>query len=353
VQALRPSVFLAHAPEDRDTAARIGAFLDRGADITLLSDEGQLRAGEDLAEKARQGCMADIVVMLFSRHSLPPRWPRAEWEDALVKEPAEAGVRIAFVRCDDCNPPRVLAPKFELSELRELKRWVRGYPIVPKAPRTADPDVEVLGIALADRAGAETAHSETSAAEFMERFAQDFDGIVKLDCGNRTPAAVAGDMAEQLELRLEGPAGENWERLRRLASERRLLIALRAPREGLEFEGRSSVMTVPGAVIEPDDDSIRGIQHALRSRTKDWIELCRRARLGRRLLRDAGRIAELFELMEQWRILAEVYEDLAALDEASRELAWILEGWGEAEEARSIEYRRAERCDEQMVLGFE
>jgi hypothetical protein len=353
VQTLRPSIFLAHAAEDREHAERIAVFLARGADITILLDEGQLREGESLAEKARQGCMADIVVLLFSRTSLPSRWPRAEWEDAVVKEPAAAGVRIGFVRCDDCNPPRVLAPKFELGELRELKRWVRGHPVVPKAPRAIEPDVEVLGIALADRAGTETAHSEASAAEFVERFEQDFDAIVKLDCGARTPAAVAGDMAEQLGLRLEGRPRENWERLRAICAERRLLIVLRGPREGLEFGGRTSVMIVPGAVTEPDNDTIRGAQHALRTRSKDWTALCHLARLGRRQTRDTGRIAECYELMELWRAQADEQNDLMALDEASRELAWILEGWGETDDARTMEYHRAERCDEQMLLGFE
>ena len=353
MQALRPSVFLAHAAEDRAHAERIALFLDRGADVTLLLDEGQLREGEGLAEKARQGCMADIVLLLFSRTSLPSRWPRAEWEDALVKEPAEAGVRIGFVRCDDCNAPRVLTPKFELNELRELKRWVRGHPVVPKAPRAIEPDVEVLGIALADRVGTETAHSEASAAEFVERFEQDFDAIVKLDCGARTPAAVAGDMAEQLGLRLEGRPSENWERLRAICAERRLLIVLRGPREGLEFGARTSVMIVPGTVTEPDDDTIRGAQHALRSRSKDWTELCHLARRGLQQTRAAGRIAECYELMELWRAQADERNDLTALDEASRELAWILEGWGEMDDARMMEYRRAERCEEQMLLGFE
>ena len=68
------------------------------------------RPGQDLAGKAREARMADVALALFSRASLPPRWGRAQWEDALVKEPAEEGVRIGFVTCDDCAPPRVLAP---------------------------------------------------------------------------------------------------------------------------------------------------------------------------------------------------------------------------------------------------
>ena len=33
-----------------------------------------------------------------------------------------------LLRCDDCNPPKVLSPMFEanLNGFRQLKRWVRG-----------------------------------------------------------------------------------------------------------------------------------------------------------------------------------------------------------------------------------
>jgi hypothetical protein len=122
VQALIPTVFPCYAPADRDFAGRIAEFLERGASVRVFLDEGEIVSGEDLISKARQGRMADIVVVFFSRDSMPSRWPRAQWEDALVKEPAAEGVRIAFLRCDDCHTPKVLTPQFDAKQLRELKR---------------------------------------------------------------------------------------------------------------------------------------------------------------------------------------------------------------------------------------
>src|SRR4029079_4176468 len=140
---------------------------------------GQLRPGEDLATKAREARVADLILVLFSRKSLPPRWRREQWEDAFINEPKEENVRIAFARCDDCVPPRVLAPMFDLSgqslkALRQVKRWVRGA--LPGAG-LAVPELDLLGIAIADRSGRETVESAAIALEFVDAFRQDFDGV--------------------------------------------------------------------------------------------------------------------------------------------------------------------------------
>ena len=74
------------------------------------------------------------------------------------------------------------------------------------------------------------------------------------------------------------------------------------------------------------------------------------ARLGRRLAREQGRMAECFELMQQWHAAAEEEEDRAVLSESAREMVWILEGWGRTEEAERLEERRAIEFDEQMRL---
>ena len=88
MQALTaPTVFPCYAAADRAIAERLAALLERGSDIRVFLDEGQMPEGGDLSEKAREACMADIVLVLFSRNSMPSRWPRAQWEDALVKEP--------------------------------------------------------------------------------------------------------------------------------------------------------------------------------------------------------------------------------------------------------------------------
>ena len=128
---------------------------------------------------------------------MPSRWPRAQWEDALVKEPADEGVRIAFVKCDDCIPPRVLTPMFEASRLRDVKRWVRGGATSEPAPPEFSADLEVLGIAIADRPGAETVERIALAREFARCFRGDFDAILHVDCVTGTLADMAGDLAAQ------------------------------------------------------------------------------------------------------------------------------------------------------------
>jgi len=349
VQALTPTLFPCYAPADRDTARRIAAFLDRGADVRVFLEEGELRPGEDLAAKAREALTADVVLVLFSRSSLPPRWPRAEWEAPLVTEPAEAGVRIAFVRCDDCVPPRVLAPMFEAKRPRDIKRWFRNSPEGNVPPADLAVDVEVLGLDIADRAGVETVHSTGLASAFADAFRGDFDAVIRVPA-LPTLAAAAGDATLQLGLRLGGELAANLERLHAFCTERRLLVILEGePRGELVFGGRTSTLicTEPGPCAP---GPLRDAQRLLFGAPSVWSAVCAAARQGRRQALDQGRLAECHELMERWRGLAEERDDLGVLDEAAREIVWILESWGRTDEAALVERRRALSCDEQIPL---
>ena len=232
MQALIPSLSLCFAAADRELAERIAAFIERGTDERVLLDGGEMQVGEDLAEKARQAAGSEMTLVLFSRDSLPSRWPRAQWEGALVSEPAESGVRIAFVRCDDCVPPRILAPMFEANAMRAMKRWARGYPPAAQGETSHDGDLEVLGIAIADRPGADSAATEDIARRFIREYKQDFDAVLELECGTRSLAALTGDLAAQLGLRLEGDVEANLARLHEFCAARRLLIALRDEKRG-------------------------------------------------------------------------------------------------------------------------
>jgi hypothetical protein len=118
------------------------------------------------------------------------------------------------------------------------------------------------------------------------------------------------------------------------------------------FGGRASSLRFPGVVVEPRDESIRGIQAVLRERPRDWTEYCRLARLGRRLTRETGRIAECHELMARWHAEAEARQDRNALDESARELVWILESWGRGDEAYRWDMVRASEYADQMMLPF-
>jgi hypothetical protein len=349
VQALTRTLFPCFAESDRAAVERVAAFLERGADVRIFLEDGLLHPGEDLAEKVREGRVADLILVFFSRSSLPPRWARAKWEAPLVTEPAAEGVRIAFVHCDDCSPPRVLAPMFDIRRPREIKRWVRGSgPGETFSPEFSG-DVEVLGIAIADRPGRETTPHIDIANEFVRVFRNDFDAVVRLETGQRRLAAISGDLAWQLGLHLDGNLPENLERLRTFCESRRLLIV----HEGgevpeLTFEGRTSTLVCeePGP---PSADPLREI-HATFDLSDDWAELCRAARQARRIARDHGRIAELYDLMQAWSAMAQARDDREAQEESMREIVWILEGWEMNEEARRIEFRRASEFDEQMPL---
>lgn len=352
------TVFPCYAQADREAAAAVATFLERGADVRVFLDEGAMPSGADLAAKAREARMADLAILLFSRNSLPPRWPRAQWEDALVNEPAAEGVRIAFARLDDCVPPAVLKPRFELAGLathglRALKRWVRN-PELPAQPAAAyGADLEVLGIALADRTGAETVTDAETAREFARFFHHDFDAVLRLeDCAHRTPAALAGDLATQLGLRFEGDLESNLERLGRFCAERRFLIVLEgAAAQPFLFGGRCSTLISTEAPPPSHLDELAQAQQAF-SNAAGWNEVCTSARQARRLARDQGRLAECYELMEEWHAEAEEYTDRAVMDEAAREMVWILEAWGRADLAARLDFRRAAACDEQMPLPF-
>jgi hypothetical protein len=365
-----PTIYPCYAASDREIAAAIGAFLERGTDVRVFLEEGALRPGQDLAEKAREARMADVVLVLFSRNSLPAPWPRSQWEDALVREPAEEGVRIGFVKCDDCAPPKVLKPQFELSGLalpglRQLKRWVRhrGATYTPPGglgSPAGTTDLEALGIAIADRPGSATLSGADLAFEFARAYREDFDEILALDCGDRTVAALAGDVASQLGLRLEGDLEANLGRLRDFCSARRFLVLLYNvldPARELIFGGHCSTLIAEGSAADVPplpSDPLRQAQHAFThlDSSSDWPELCHLARQGLRHARDQGRIAECYELMLQWNTVAEVCGDRPVMDESARELLWILESWGRADEAQSVDYRRAAECDDQMMLPF-
>jgi TIR domain len=349
VQALTRTLFPCHAAADRPAVERIVSFIERGADVRVFLDEGLLAPGGDLAEKAREGCMADLILVFFSRSSMPPRWPRAQWEDALVNEPAAEGVRIAFVRCDDCVPPRVLSPIFESNRLREIKRWVRHAPAGESPTPELSADVEVLGIALADRPGIEATSRIAVAAEFARVFRPDFEDVIRLETGERRMAAIAGDLARQLGLRLEGGLPENLERLRAFCESRRLLIV----QEGgevpeLTFGGQASTL-VCSESGPPSADPMRPI-HATLDTSEDWTEICQAARQARRIAREQGRIAELYDVMQAWSAMAQARSDRDAQEEAMREIVWILEAWEMGEEARRVEFRRASEFDQQMPL---
>ncbi len=363
---MTPTLFLCYASSDRALAATLATFLERSAGVRVFFAEGELRPGEDLSAKATEARMADIIVPLLSRNSVPVPWPRAHWQGALIDEPKAEGVRIAFVRCDDYTPPRVLAPQFDgrsLQGRRALKHWVRdrvaSYVSPETPPCSESAELETLTAALADCPGSATVSSADLAFEFARVSVADFDEILRLECQDRTPASLAGDLAAQLGLRLEGDLPNNLARLRDFCSARRFLLLLdgvpsATALPGFLFGGQCSTLlcTEPGPHVgTPQDDALRSAQRLLLdAKNAAFEEVCQAAQIGRNILRDQGRIAEMYELMQQWFAAAELRGDLRILDESSREMVWILEGWGRYDDARRLDYHRVAECNEQMFL---
>jgi hypothetical protein len=121
----------------------------------------------------------------------------------------------------------------------------------------------------------------------------------------------------------------------------------------LIFGGRCSTLIATESGPDTGSDPLRIIQNELAriDPAADWAEMCSLARQGRRLAREQGRIAECFELMQQWHAAAGIEDDRAVLNESAREMVWILEGWGRTEEAARLSARTVNRMLS-GVVGF-
>ena len=121
------------------------------------------------------------------------------------------------------------------------------------------------------------------------------------------------------------------------------------------FGGNCSTLMVAesGPMERPCAESLRAIQAKFAHPGGDWLELCRLVRIGRRVARDQNRIAELYELLRDWHVLADAQGDRHILDESAREMVWVLEGWGRFAEAARLERRRVTEFGEQMALPFD
>jgi len=349
-------VSFCYASADRTIAERVAEFLERCGDARVHLEDGEVRAGDDVCDKVRDARTSDTLVVLFTQALLPRPWSRQRWEGPLISEPAREDVRIAFAVCDACEPPPVLKPRFDLRDadgLRRLKRWIRGA--VWRSGECGQA-LEEIARAIADRAGCATVAAAAAADDFVEIFQADFDSILRLECAERSTAALAGDLAAQLGLQLAGPLEENLARLRQFCESHRFLLVLDGgitpEASAMIFAARTSTLITESARANTPTDPLRLAQLTLANLTSNWETICSAARQGRRICNEQGRIAECYELMQQWREAAEARGDRVAAEEAMREMIWILEQWGQIEEARDLEYQRAMNQGAQMTLAW-
>lgn len=264
-----PKVFPCYSTSDRELARELAAFLERGTGVEVLLEEGEMQPGADLIAKVEEGLSADVVLVLLSPEAVPARWVLERWKSVFWEQAAEMGTALATVLCRDSKFPDLLRRKnfFDLRQnrlaaFRAIKRWLMSLsPLPRKAPFAParqpsftgrDAELETLCIMLADTPGLAVveagpgAGKTALAVEFARRHQEDFDAVFWLTCGSRAAAALAGDLAAQLGVRLDRDLESNLNELRRLCARYRCLIilddavaptaALLAPR------GRTSVL---------------------------------------------------------------------------------------------------------------
>ena len=245
-----PKVFPCYSTSDRDLACELAAFLERGAGVEVLLEEGEMQPGEDLIAKVQEGLSADVVMVLLSPEAVPARWVLERWKSVFWEQAAEVGTALATLLCRDCKFPDLLRRKdfFDfrsnrLAAFRAAKRWLlrlgpasQEAPFVPgRLPAFAgrDAELESLCTMLADAPGmavvanAAPGSGKTALAlEFASRHREDFDAVFWLTCGGRTAAALAGDLGAQLGVRLDRDLESNLNELRHLCSRHRCLVVL-------------------------------------------------------------------------------------------------------------------------------
>jgi len=245
-----PKVFPCYSTSDRELAQELAAFLERGAGVEVLLEEGEMRPSEDLIAKVQEGLSADVVLVLLSPESVPGRWVLERWKSVFWDQAAEAATALATLLCRDSKFPELLRRRnfFDLRQnrlaaFRAIKRWLMGLspppreaPFVPaRQPWFAGRDAELEGLSatLADAPGmAVVAHPAAGAGktalalEFAHRHQEDFDAIFWLTCGSRRVASLAGDLAAQLGARLDRDLESNLNELRRLCARHRCLLVL-------------------------------------------------------------------------------------------------------------------------------
>jgi len=500
-----PKVFPCYCTPDRELVHELASFLERGAGVEVLLEEGEMPPGGDLIAKVEEGLSADVVLVLLSPEAVPPRWVLERWKSVFWEQAAEVGTTLATLLCRDSKFPDLLRRKnfFDLRQnrlaaFRAIKRWLMSLSPAPqKAPfaparhpsfHGRDAELETLCKLLADTPGMAVleagagAGKTTLAVEFARRHAEDFDAVFWLTCGARSAAALAGDLAAQLGVRLDRDLESNLNEVRRLSARHRCLLilddAVTATAASLVPRGRTSVlatartgdlaaalsaaavplapftqdtsqladtirnlerpaqrllsamcacapsgfpldMAVRTADAEPEEarDTVAGFvwrsvlapldengpqflipalvreraalrgdsdrwarYHALAvadlfgaqtgeqdltaywpdlqqafawALETDWPLACKLARRALTWARAQDRLAEAFEVLQDWLRAGERHGDRRVLEDCAWEQIWILEHWGRDAEARHVERMRREEYADQMSFNLE
>jgi len=313
------TVFPCAAAADRSIAARIASFLEAGGDARVFLAEGESGRTRP-ARQGPRGANCEVILVLFSHHCALPPGTRSQWERVLVEEPKANGVRVGVCSMRRLDSAAHAAASVRLP--RPCPSGLRKFETLgpPSRRHMASPgrrgacrapaELDDIGSAVADRPGVQSTGSAALAYAFVRAYAEDFDEVFRLECAGRTPAAVAGDLAcksvwaWKAICRVISRSCANSARLAAFwyCSKRPKATMPDCSPSGKLFHADGCRIGADGAPHAAE--SLRAIQAKFAHPGGDWLELCRLARIGRRVARDQNRIAELYELLREWHALA-------------------------------------------------
>jgi hypothetical protein len=327
------SVFPVHHHSDTPFVHELAAFLESGCDALCFTEDGVLRAGEDLVSRAETGLSADLLLLVLSAASNPARWIREKWEPILFGEAAEVGACVAVVLLEECEFPAVFRRKLKvfdatinrLAALRRLKRLIYGARRGTPPSQALSPELEHLYRGLADRPGT-MSEAGSLASRFALEAAYEFEAVFWIPAAGRTLAEIAGDLGARLEMTLQGTLEENCRSIREVLSCARCLVIFDAPGVNVHAvlpSDRTSVLFTTEPVEAPET---------------------RRTSAAARSLVAARRYAEAYEIFRG------LLDSGIEVESCARELVWICEHWGRPDEANALRFHIKSGPEEQLRL---
>lgn len=235
-------VFLCFSPADREIAAAIATRLERNAEAKVVLDEG---VTESVAARWEGGLSSSAILLLLSPEAVPPHVSRTEWGAVLDHLTTHADPPISSLLVRDCGYPRLLERRHFFrwdGGLRALEEWVlRLHPLPASRSFVPAPlpwfegrqdEFDLLWQTLVDGAGTAivfhpAAAGKTSLAqEFARQAGGHFRDVLWVACADRSPASIAGDLAERLGVASEGEGEEAFASLLAVAGRHRVLLVL-------------------------------------------------------------------------------------------------------------------------------
>lgn len=268
------------SPADREVAQRIGDGLEHKAELDVVFEDS---VGESVAGKWEAGLSSAAILLLMSPESVPPRADRTEWGALLDHVTSKADPPLGSVLVRGCTYPPILERSNffrwadgPLEAQRAIERWAL------ELHRDAGPagftparlpwfagrgeDLDALWATLVDGAGTAVVANEGAASgksalaqEFCRRAGAQFRHLIWVACGERSPASIAAELAQEIGVECPGEEEDPIGRMVQAAGRHRVLLVLDDLPPGVAFstgvQGRASVLittrspeAMPGAL---------------------------------------------------------------------------------------------------------